>query len=152
MPVFHLRVHFTNNTWWEMTLTLLWLFKTDGANPILPFNGQGQNYVVDFEETFCVCVWSKSGPSSLAQWQINDPQCSEYLHWPDTMSKLKSFSVLEIQIYAWCTVKDFQAMSLLWRGTDISDNLMWPVMKHTVNISFLKKLIKQCKANSGLVV
>lgn len=29
MPAFHLRAHFTNNTLWEMTLTLLWLFKTE---------------------------------------------------------------------------------------------------------------------------
>lgn len=29
MPDFHLRAHFTNNTLWEMTLTLLWLFKTE---------------------------------------------------------------------------------------------------------------------------
>lgn len=47
-----------------MTLTLLWLFKTDRANPILLFNDQGQNYLVDFEETF---LYRKSRPGSLAQ-------------------------------------------------------------------------------------
>ena len=35
-----------------MILTLLWLFKTGRADPILLFSGQGQNYLVDFEETF----------------------------------------------------------------------------------------------------
>lgn len=37
-----------------MTLTLLWLFNTHRENPILLFNDQGQNYLVDFEETFFV--------------------------------------------------------------------------------------------------
>lgn len=80
-----------------MILTLLWLFKTGRANAILLFNGQGQNYLVDFEETFF--SWRESGPESLARRQISDPQCSEYLHWQEIMSKLKSFSALEIQMY-----------------------------------------------------